>query len=279
MHRNHTFLFSIDLEDVRTLIPDGDQYAERVPAMTHQYLQWLERHDARCTFFVVGETAARYPDLIKRIVAAGHEVGCHTYEHTPLTELDATSFRADTQRTIDELIACGAPRPTGFRAPTFSLTARTSWAHDVLAELGFTYSSSVLPAPNPLFGWPEFGPEPRRLDSGLVEIPMTIGRVGPLAVPPGGGVYFRALPHILVRRARTTMPPNRPLLGYFHPYDIDVEQERFMHPGIDGSHIYNSLMYRGRSEVFHRLDRLMAEGYTITTYQQYLDSERNLHDV
>lgn len=263
-----TYLFSVDLEDIRLLIPNGEHYAERVPAMTDHYLEWLRSHSSKCTFFVVGEVAERYPTLIKRIVDEGHEVGCHTDTHRPLDSMTPAEFRDDLRRNVEKLLACGAPAPLGFRAPTFSLTKDTQWAHDILAEEGFLYSSSVLPAKNPLYGWEEFGPEPRVLSSGLVELPMTLGRLGPLRIPFAGGVYFRALPkawtlHSAARVARR----GRPVIGYFHPYDIDTEQERFMHPGINDSAFYNWLMYHNRASMFPRLESLMKRGFSITTHQ------------
>jgi hypothetical protein len=133
--------------------------------------------------------------------------------------------------------------------------------------LGINYSSSVLPAKNPLFGWPEFGSDARRVN-GVLEIPMTLTRVGPLRVPVGGGVYFRALPsrviELVFARAQAAA-----ITGYFHPYDIDTESERFMHADIHGNRFYHWLMYYNRDSVFAKLDRLVAAGHRIDTYANY----------
>lgn len=273
MSEERIFLFSIDLEDVRLWMPDGLKYRERVPANTYAYLNWLKKYNAYCTFFVVGEVAEKYPSLIKEIASAGHEIACHSNRHITLNKQSAGEFRKDISQNLDSLYKAGASDIKGFRAPVFSLTGQTNWAHDVLHELGFIYSSSVLPAKNPLFGWPEFGPAPKKLSSGLYEIPMTVGKAGPLTVPYGGGTYFRLLPSFMIRsKAKRHRQPTQPLLGYFHPYDIDTEQEHFMHPGINNSLLFNKMMYINRSSVFKKLDMLMAMGFKITTCKEYIST-------
>ena len=267
------YLFSIDLEDVRLWIQGGEKYKERVPANTHAYMKWLQKYNAKCTFFTVGEVAEKYPSLIKEIISEGHEIACHTNKHIPLNQQTPEEFKKDLSENVQHLVNAGATNITGFRAPIFSLTEKTKWAYKILEELKFTYSSSVLPAKNPLYGWENFGAEPRKIDGKLMEIPMTVGKVGPLTIPYGGGTYFRMLPGIMIRRKmkQHTVPTN-PLLGYFHPYDIDMEQEHFMHPGINNSKIYNWLMYYNRSTVFNKLDMVMDEGFKICTYKDYCEN-------
>lgn len=268
-----TYLFSVDLEDVRMLMPDGERFAERVPEMTQRYLDWLTSRNAVCTFFVVGDQAERYPELIATIAQAGHEIACHTADHAPLTSMTADTFRTNVRRNVELIEQCGVARPVGFRAPVFSLTPDTAWAHDVLADEGFTYSSSVLPAASPLFGWPGFGFQARRMPSGIIELPMSLARFGHMRIPIAGGVYFRALPRRMVRRqVRRALAADTPLLGYFHPYDIDAQQERFMHPGIGESKLYNWLMYRNRNTTLERLDDVLGDATTITTYRHHVES-------
>jgi polysaccharide deacetylase family protein (PEP-CTERM system associated) len=264
------FLFSVDLEDVRQMIPDGERFRPRVPELTRRFLDWLDTHKSRATFFVVGDVARAYPELVREIHSRGHEVGCHSNRHIPLDRQTPDEFRRDVEAALEALAACGVQHVSGYRAPTCSLTATTRWAHDILAALGFTYSSSVLPARNPLYGWPEFGGRPQRLPSGLLEIPITVASFGPLRCPFAAGVYFRALPFPLVARAFRRALTHDAVTGYFHPYDIDAEQERFMHPGLNGSRLYNWLMYRNRGQVLSRLDRLVAGGVTITTYEDHV---------
>jgi polysaccharide deacetylase family protein (PEP-CTERM system associated) len=266
------FLFSVDLEDVRSLVPGGEQFAERVPANVERYLDLLESFDARCTFFTVGDVARRYPSVVRAIDERGHELACHSSEHRTLDRHDAASFRDDVLRNVDDLVAAGASRVVGFRAPTLSLTRSTSWAWEVLAELGFLYSSSVLPARNPLFGWPDFGGHARHVDGGLWELPVSMSGLRLIDVPYAAGIYFRVLPFALVRRMfRRDVEAGRAVVGYFHPYDIDTEQEHFQHPGIGGNRFYNWLMYRNRKSVLPRLRALLAEGHGVLTYAEYVE--------
>ncbi len=269
------FLPAIDLEDVRLWMPDGARYRPRVPDCTAKYLDFFRRHKVRATFFVVGEVAALYPDLVRRIADEGHEVASHSMHHVPLDRMTPQEFAADTERSLDALRAAGVASVAGYRAPIFSLVERTAWAHGALARLGFTYSSSVLPAKSPLYGWPEFGAASRTVD-GVLEIPMTVGNALGLKVPFSGGVYFRVLPFTLIRhltRSHAAVSPDRPIPGYFHPYDVDTEQERFMHPGIHGSHFYNWLMYFGRGGMLRKLESFL-DCVTTQTCAEYAKALR-----
>lgn len=270
--KDNIFLFSIDLEDIRFRMQDGTKYKERVPFMTEKYLAFLSKHKSKATFFVVGDIAETYPSLIKDIVSEGHEIACHSYRHIPVTEFTPEKFKADTQKNIDALLYAGAKDIKGYRAPVFSFTPKTPWAFEILKELGFTYSSSVLPAKHPLYGWAGFGEEPR-LMSGITEIPMSIMNSPFLKVPFAGGVYFRTLPLAMIKRNfERKFSKGKPVLSYFHPYDIDTEQERFMHPDINGNRFYNFLLYHNRKHVFQRLEFIMELGCKIIPYNEYLRS-------
>lgn len=263
------FLVSVDLEDVRSMIPDGMRFAERVPANTQQYLDFLARFGLRCTFFTVGDVARRYPELVRRIAAAGHEIACHGSEHTPLDRLDAARFRDDLLRAREALARAGASDVRGFRAPVMSLTREVAWAHDVLAEQGFAYSSSVIPVRTPLYGWPGHPRGVTRTRSGIWELPLSVGGRAPLALPFLSGVYFRVLPFALIRQLfRRERRAGRPAVGYLHPYDVDLEQERFMHPELGDSRILNALMYWNRRGVLPRLERLLREGASVMPYRE-----------
>ena len=271
MRSEPTFLFSIDLEDTRSLISGGDRFAERVPANTERFLDFLARHEVRCTFFTVGDVARRYPSLVEQIAAAGHEIACHSSDHVPLDRHDRDSFRRDLVQCVGDLTRAGAPRVVGFRAPMGSLTKKTSWAWEVLRDLGFSYSSSVVAARSPLYGWPDFGPDRVGIRGGLWEIPPSLSRLPGLNVPFAGGVYFRVLPFPLIRRLFCRrISAGEPVVAYLHPYDIDTEQERFMHPEINSNRFYNWLLYRNRGDVFRRLERLLECGARVVPYAEYV---------
>jgi polysaccharide deacetylase family protein (PEP-CTERM system associated) len=265
------FLFSIDLEDVRSMVPEGHRYAERVPALISRYGALLERHRVRCTFFTVGDVARRYPSLIRELEDAGHEIACHGRDHAPLDRLDPARFRADLERNLEDLARAGCRAVRGFRAPVFSLTRETRWAWDVMAELGLRYSSSVLPASHPLYGWPGFARECSLTESGVWELPVTLTRIPGFDLPFAGGTYLRALPFALVRALfQREIRRGRAVVGYAHPFDIDPEQERFAHPELGGSRLYQRIMYWNRAGMLGRIERLLALGAPIVPYGDYV---------
>ena len=269
-HPKKHFLFSVDLEDVRHRMPDGERYEERVPLMTERYLHFLELHGMKATFFIVGDVAKKYPELVKKIVHAGHEVGCHTNKHVPLTEQSKETFRADLDENMEHLFNAGVKALYGFRAPVFSLTERSQWAYEVLIELGFVYSSSVLPAKNPLHGWENFGRDFKLIQNAIWELPITLYPKY-FSLPCAGGVYLRMLPFWMTRRAFEYYGGRgKPVLSYFHPYDIDHEEEPFMFPDANGNRIFNQLMYINRKSVLKKLERIIKEGWEIIPYHEYV---------
>lgn len=261
------FLFSVDLEDARFRMPDGLRYPERAPHMTRRYLRLLNSHQAKATFFVVGDTARAFPDLIREIVAQGHEIACHSDTHTQLDGHTPASLRDDLRRNLDSLRQAGAERIVGFRAPTLSITPATAWAYDVLAELGFVYSSSVLGAPNPLYGWPGFGRQPRRMSGGIIEMPLTLARIGPSTLPIASGTYLRLIPRPLLMKLFASAAANGPVIGYVHPYDIDTGEALFLHPDVKGNRVLNLLLYYNRGSVFDKLEAVLDAGFVIQPHR------------
>lgn len=190
----------------------------------------LARHRAQATFFFLGWVAERRPDLVRRCLAEGHEIASHGYEHRFLDELGPAGLDEDLARTERALEAAGAPRPTGFRASTFTLTRKTWWAFDVLVKRGYVYDSSVHPVRHPTYGVPDFEPgisTVRAAGGAIVEFPVAtlpcLGR----NLPVGGGGYFRLLPLAVTRRAlRALERRDRPAALYLHPWEFDPGQPR-----------------------------------------------------
>ncbi len=265
------FLFSVDLEDVRLRMPNGLSYKPRVEVLVEQYLRFLNKHQSKATFFTVGDIPEQYPNLIKTILSEGHEIACHSNKHIPATEQTKETFRVDLLKNLENLSKAGASNIIGYRAPVFSITEETAWAFDVLTELGFSYSSSVLPATHPLFGWKGFGENPKRINEKLWEIPVSVRGTSFFDIPFSGGVYFRVLPMLLIKKKiKNHFSNNLAVTSYFHPYDIDTQQESFMHPGINNSWLYNQLMYYNRKNVFERLEKIMDTfNCNIITYKEY----------
>jgi polysaccharide deacetylase family protein (PEP-CTERM system associated) len=259
------YLFSLDLEDPRDALAGGERHPARVPPLTEAFLAFLRRHDGRGTFFTVGSVARRHPELLRAIAAAGHEIGCHSDAHLRLHQQDPRGFRDDLRRNLDAIDAAVAVPVRGYRAPCFSLTRNTRWAYEILAELGFTYSSSVLPARNPIGGWPGFGPAPRMID-GIIELPVTLL---PWPRVPMGGVYFRALPRALLRRGLSAcLRRGQPVLAYHHPYDIDTAQG-FAHPDFARWSPPGLLMRMGRAQLLARLEMAAQLGFRFEAYDRY----------
>lgn len=269
------YLFSVDLEDVRDMIPNGYQYKEGVVNNTLKYLDWLKQNKLSATFFIVGNTAEKFPDLIREVIIQGHEAACHTYDHIHITKQSQDEFRKDLERAVNALTKLGAEKVIGFRAPTFSLVESTQWAYKILNEFGFKYSSSVLPSSNPIFGWKNFGSE--KMMDGVYEIPMNIGS-SPFRVPFGGGTYFRCLPEFLLNaQFEKSATRNETVLGYFHPYDVNTEQEHFMHPHLNENFFLNELMYVNRSKVFQRLNSVLQHGFKVVRYDEYFEMKTKLN--
>ncbi|WP_299314535.1 polysaccharide deacetylase family protein [uncultured Aquimarina sp.] len=271
--KENIFLFSIDLEDVRVRVDNGLTYRARVDALVEQYLLFLNKYNVKATFFTVGDIPKYYPNLVNTIVKEGHEIACHSNKHIPVTKQTKEKFREDVVRNLENLYSAGANNIIGYRAPIYSITQNTSWAFDVLEDLGFKYSSSVLPAKNPLFGWENFGEAPRKIRSDLWEIPVSLRKGSFFKTPYAGGTYFRILPFFLIKNSfRHHFKNNIAVTGYFHPYDIDLKQERFMHPEINNSWVYNQLMYFNRKNVLSRLDKIMdLYDSKIIPYKNYID--------
>ncbi|MBV6508261.1 MAG: hypothetical protein JJLCMIEE_01321 [Acidimicrobiales bacterium] len=222
-------------------------------------MSFLEDRQVKGTFFVVGELVEAQPGLIREIAECGHEIGLHGWRHVPLTTLTPSSFKEDTTRGKRLLEDVAGRQVRGFRAPTFSLVAENAdWVTSVLSELGFEYSSSVLPARNPLFGYPDAPDQPFRWPGGLIELPAPLTGVGPARVPYLGGVYLRVLPWSViswtVRRSRAGKLP----FIYCHPYDFDTAEEFWVVPGT--GRFGSRLLWLNRKAMYERVERLLDRG-------------------
>ncbi|MFT6570934.1 MAG: polysaccharide deacetylase family protein (PEP-CTERM system associated), partial [Sphingomonas echinoides] len=207
---------------------DWDSLLPRVEANTDAVLALFAESGVQATFFTLGWVAARYPRLIRRIVDAGHELASHGWGHDRVFTMDPATFRADLARARGTLEDAGGVAVTGYRAPSFSIDLRTPWAHRILAEEGYAYSSSVAPLRHDHYGWPK---APRYAfrplaDADLVEVPVTVAQFGARRMATGGG-FFRLLPAALTDYAvRQVSADGQPAIFYFHPWEIDPAQPR-----------------------------------------------------
>ena len=210
---------------------DWDTLAPRVERNTDAVLALFAETGVTATFFTLGWVAHRYPALVRRIVAAGHEIASHGWDHQRVFKMDAGAFRADLARARAAIEDAAGVAVTGYRAPSFSIDARTPWAHPVLAEAGYRYSSSVAPLAHDHYGWPDapryaFAPVE---GSALIELPVTVAQIAGRRLATGGG-FFRLLPAALTDLAvRQVNGEHQPAVFYFHPWEIDPDQPRVRH--------------------------------------------------
>jgi polysaccharide deacetylase family protein (PEP-CTERM system associated) len=237
---------------------DWDGHASRVFANTARVLDLFASKGVKGTFFVLGWVAERNPDLVRRIVAEGHELASHGYDHTRVIHMDAECFREDVTRTRRILEDLGGVAVRGYRAPSYSIGARNLWALDVLQETGHVYSSSIYPIRHDLYGMPEAPRFAFRTRPGaILEIPVTTVEVGGRNLPAGGGGYFRLLPYPAFRWAlkRVNERDGQPGMFYFHPWEVDPAQ-----PRIDGAPLRSRFRhYLNLDAMEARLTRLLSD--------------------
>ena len=228
---------SVDVEDwfqvgaFETVIDraDWDRLDRRVEANTDACLAMFAEADVKATFFTLGWVAHRHPQLIRRIVEQGHELASHGWDHARVFTLTPEQFRDDLAKTRACLEDAGGAAVTGYRAPSFSIDKRTPWAHPILAEAGYTYSSSVAPVVHDHYGWPEaprfaFAPVS---GSDFLELPVTTARLAGRTLAAGGGGFFRLLPYQFSRWAVAQVnAAQQPAIIYFHPWEVDPSQPR-----------------------------------------------------
>lgn len=233
-------VLSVDVEEYyhAAIFRDGTRanpstrFESRVEQNVDQLLALLREHQAKATFFVLGEVAEQHPASVRRIAAEGHEVGCHSDRHVDVYRQSPAEFRADVQQAkkrIEDVI--GEP-VVGYRAPNFSIGRGQQWAFQTLAEEGFRYDSSVYPIVHDRYGQRDAPRFPFEIWSDgsrrLIEFPIGTARVLGWNLPIGGGGYFRLMPYSLTRLAfqHVNGSERRPVMFYLHPWELDADQPR-----------------------------------------------------
>jgi polysaccharide deacetylase family protein (PEP-CTERM system associated) len=226
-----------------------DERECRVEANTDRILALLAEAGSSATFFTLGWVAKRYPQVVRRIVEAGHELGSHGLLHNRADNLSRAQFMVDATESKKMLEDIGGVAVNGYRATSFSVTRKNLWALNALQEAGYLYSSSTFPIVHDLYGIPE---QPRFAfhpfaDSDFVEIPVTTVRRFGRNWPAGGGGYFRLLPYAVSRlnMARVRKNDRQPCCFYFHPWEIDPQQPRI-----------SDLNFKSRFRHYLNLDRM-----------------------
>jgi polysaccharide deacetylase family protein (PEP-CTERM system associated) len=208
---------------------DWEGLTRRVEINTDACLALFADSGVKATFFTLGWVAERHPALIRRIADAGHEIASHGYGHERVFTLTPTDFAENISRTRKLLEDAGGQKVIGYRAPSFSIDKRTPWAHEVLAEAGYVYSSSVAPIKHDHYGWPEASRFAFKPVAGaeLIEVPVTTAQFAGRTLAAGGGGFFRMLPYQFSTWAiRQVNAAGAPASFYFHPWEIDPDQPR-----------------------------------------------------
>lgn len=243
---------TFDLEDSRS----SPTQQERFVAMSHRFLEFVEERGIAATVFIVGEIARSHASLVRRVAEGGHEVGLHGLRHVTLADVGPALLQAELEEGRALLQDAAQAPVRGFRAPIFSLTPATEWAVEQIASAGFSYSSSVLPAANPLHGWPGAPRQPCRWGNGLIELPCPVWGAGRLSIPFLGGIYLRYVPLALGRRLLAGLGEQAAPWSYSHPYDIDPDEPFFVMP--HAGWLTSRILHSRRGATLTRLEVMIA---------------------
>lgn len=229
----------------------------RVERNVERILQMLDEGRTRATFFTLGWVAERYPQLVRRIVAGGHELASHGYGHQRASELSEAEFSADIGSAKKLLEDISGQEVNGYRAPSFSIGEGNLWAFDCLERAGYRYSSSIYPIRHDHYGMPGAPRFAHQVRAGLLEVPVTTVRYLDRNWPASGGGYFRLLPYALSRwlLQKVNELDRQPAVFYFHPWEIDAGQPRVA--GISAKTRFRHYVNLQRTEA--RVRRLLGD--------------------
>ncbi|MFZ1006385.1 MAG: XrtA system polysaccharide deacetylase [Candidatus Sulfotelmatobacter sp.] len=230
---------TVDLEDYYHVsafnhVVSQDQWGsleQRVERNTDLLIQWFKDAGCKATFFTLGWVVEKNPQIIQRLAKEGHEIACHSLRHRTVYEMTPLEFREDTRRAKELLEDVSGKRVLGYRAPSFSITERSLWAFEILADLGFRYDSSIFPVRHVNYGIPTIPRSSFVVNTSrgpIVEFPMTTLEFAGTRSPLAGGAYLRLLPYWYTRWGIRYLNryEGRPVCVYMHPWEIDPSQPR-----------------------------------------------------
>lgn len=276
---------TVDVEDavnqaMRNFFNMDMEPTSRVWDNTSRLLDLFDEYNVKATFFILGEVAATFPDLVKKIAGRSHELGIHGYSHTRYTELAREEVRGEIKRAkclVEDIIGAEV---IGHRAPAFSINQNNKWVLEILSEEGIRYDSSIFPINSGRYGWQGFNREIVIIgldnDKEIIEAPLaTVKSFGKL-FPACGGGYLRALPYQYTDYAFRKIMHQRPVNVYLHPYELDIPpfQEFYMNE-VRKSSMMNKLQLKAywynRSSVIPKLRRLLGN-YRFTTLKDVINN-------
>jgi polysaccharide deacetylase family protein (PEP-CTERM system associated) len=232
------YVMSVDVEDYfhveafskEVSRKDWDSWPSRVVPNTRRALDLCDQCGVKGTYFILGWVANKFPSLIREIRERGHELACHSFWHRTVYSLTPAEFREDLRQACDAIEQAAGVRVSGYRAPSWSITAKSLWALDILAEAGFQYDSSIYPIHHDLYGIPGARRFPYRVgrESEMMEFPPATVKLLGATLPSGGGGYLRILPFWFSQWALGSLAreDNPVVVVYFHPWELDPEQPR-----------------------------------------------------
>lgn len=271
--------FTIDVEDyfhVAALAESISQndwvnHRSRVTDNTKRILDLLDEFQAKGTFFVLGWEAERRPELVKEIYDRGHEIASHGYSHQLVYSQTQEVFREETLKSKNILENIIGDTVFGYRAASYSITKKSLWALEILADLGFKYDSSIFPVRHDRYGIPDANPKPHRIELGegrsIIEFPLTTSNFLSKKLPIAGGGYFRIFPYWFFKWQFGKAVNSEPGVFYLHPWEVDPDQ-----PRVKASMLSTFRHYRNLDKTEARLRDLVST-FSFAPMKQVLEEQ------
>jgi len=247
-------------------IEEWEKYRQRTVQSTVKILNILEKKGITATFFILGCVAKKFPHLIERIEAAGHEIASHGYWHVLVTNQSPQEFEDDLKESLAVLHNLSRDKIIGYRACNSTLVESTSWMIDVLKLHGLEYDSSIFPIKTHLYGVPDAPLFPYHISSrnikvdspeeSFLEFPLSVYRIPivKINIPIAGGFYFRFLPYWFIKLGIKKINKNgKPAICYIHNWEFDPDQPKIRPLQNQWYH------YWGLSTAERKLNRLLND--------------------
>lgn len=203
----------------------AEQYAE-YDAFLNRILDILDSRDVKATCFCTGLMAKDFPQVVKLIQSRGHEIGCHSNQHTWMNKMTEAEAREDTHAAVAALEQCIGQKLLSYRAPAFSIGESNKWMFEILASEGIQNDSSVFPAARDFGGFPAFSSQVpcsiKYAGIELKEYPISMTTFMGKQVAYSGGGYFRFFPLSFVKGR---MEKSNYTMCYFHINDLLPEKK------------------------------------------------------
>ncbi len=208
---------------------------DEVLVNTNWLLDELKEANSKATFFFLGNVAAKYPELVRRAVLDGHEIGVHGDIHDYISDMNEEEFRAEISTAMEKIKVAGGNEIMGHRATAFSINSKNLWALDVLQDLGLAYDSSIFPFNGGRYGIPNWPRIPKKMENGIVEIPLSVVNLGSRKLPSMGGGYVRYFPFLFTRWCANQLhQEGLTPICYFHPYEFELSKPHFSESDLFG---------------------------------------------